>query len=437
MDQLPGRKSPLRVFIILFVGQTFSQLGSSMTGFALIIWAYTQQGQVLASSLLAVCSTIPYLAVGLIGGAFVDRASKKSVMLVCDALAAFTSLIILICFRAGVLQLWILCLANAVSGLMNAFQQPASQVAITLLVAKEDYTRVGGLQAAGNSLTGILAPIFAALLLSFGGLGLVLAIDLATFLFAFITLLLLISIPEQTQKEREQQPRLWMDMQASLRWLQARRGLLLLLIFYGVLELVGAISFDSMNSPLLLARTNNDEMAVGIVSAFGSAGAMASSMLLTIRPMPRKKLPAMFAGSLLCLTGIALFGLGRNLPWWCIVVFCGCFGMPIYYTMQTTLLRERVPVEMQGRIFALQGTITQILAPLGYILGALLADYLMEPFMLGAGGDTPLTVLVGNGAGAGMGLQFFLAGMLGIIILLLIYQQPDIRMIDVENDSDL
>ncbi len=68
-------------FIILFTGQTISQLGSSMTAFAVIIWAYANTGEVMASSILAICTFIPYLIVSLIGGAVADRFNKKQIML--------------------------------------------------------------------------------------------------------------------------------------------------------------------------------------------------------------------------------------------------------------------------------------------------------------------------------------------------------------------
>ena len=68
---------------------------------------------------------------------------------------------------------------------MNAFQAPASQVAITLLVDKENFAKAGGLQSALGALVGILNPILSAVLLSIGGLQLVIGIDMITFLFAF------------------------------------------------------------------------------------------------------------------------------------------------------------------------------------------------------------------------------------------------------------
>lgn len=166
---------------------------------------------------------------------------------------------------------------------------------------------------------------------------------------------------------------------------------------------MGAVSFDSMYSPLILARTGNSEMAVGTISAFMAAGCLAASIMLTVMKQPKRKLSMMYVGSFMCLTGITLFGMGRNMGEWCAIVFFGCFGSPIYSTYQTIILREKVPTSMQGRIFSLQGMITGMLAPVGYLAGALLADYICEPFMQKNGKVQQfLSVFVGCGKGAGM-----------------------------------
>lgn len=419
-------------FILLLIGQTISQLGTSMTGFAVIIWAYSTTGQALASSLLTVCSAVPYLIVSLLGGAIADNFSKKKIMLFCDTIAAAGSLVILLCFFTGSLQLWILCIINMVSGFMNAFQNPASQVAVSLLVEEKDYTKVSGIQSIIGSVVGILTPVAAAAILGFGGLGLVLAIDLSTFLIAFLLLLLFIKIPSTSAEKTATSLReLKESIREGIRFVKGENGLLLLLILFSVLEFTGAISFDSMYSPLLLARTGNDEMTVGIVSAFGAGGCMLASFLLTALKPPKKKLPLMYCGCLFCLSGITLFGMGHSLPWWCAVAFLGCFGSPVYQTCQTVLLRKRVPIDMQGRVFSLRGMITGMLQPIGYLLGALLADYVMEPFMQKKGViQSFFSIFVGTGKGAGTGLIFVLAGLSGIIIVLCFINNKTIRALD-------
>lgn len=422
-------------YILLLIGQTISQLGSSMTGFALVIWAYSSSGQVMASSLLAICSTIPYLIVSLLGGAVADNMNKKKIMLICDSVAAVTSVIILLCSCINVLEIWILCIVNIVNGFMNAFQGPATQVAVTLLVDKEKYAKVGGIQSALGALVGLLNPILAAALLSLGGLQLILGIDLITFLFAFLTLLIFIKIPDSISEDRRVRAKeLRASMKEGLSFIKQQKSILFLLIMYSVLEFMGAISFDSMYSPLLLARTGNNEAVVGVVSTAMAAGCLLASVMMSVVKQPKNKLAVMFGGSVMCLGGIMLFGMGRNLIWWCVVVFIGCFGAPVYQTYQSVILRESVPVAMQGRIFSLQGMITQSLAPLGYLIGAVLADYIFEPFMQNTGTlQTICSKIVGAGKGSGMGLMFVIAGAVGIIIILFLKNNYNIKELEKNN----
>ena len=419
-------------FMLFFISQTISELGTSMTGFATVIWMYSNSGQVMSSSLLAICSTVPYLTVSLFGGAVVDKTNKKKIMLICDMIAAVGSVILLSCYVLGVLQLWVLCLVNVINGFMNAFQNPASQVAVTLLVDEKDYARIGGIQSTMGAMVGIFQPILATTILNVFGLQWILIVDLCTFFFAFFVLLFVVEIPDEISSDNQTSfSEIWNGLKEGIDFIAGNQPILMLLIMYCVLEFIGAISFDSMCTPLLLARTNNNEITVGIVSSFMAIGCIVASVLLSIIRQSSKKLPLMYLGSYLCLLGITLFGMGRNLVWWCIVVFIGCFGSPIYHTYQTIIIREKIDTSMQGRVFSLQGMITQALTPLGFLGGGILADYVFEPFMKKMYSKRNIiTFLVGRQHGSGIGLIFLLAGVTGIIVLTIMKCNPAIKQLD-------
>lgn len=425
-------KNKMYHFMIFFISQMVSELGTSMTGFATVIWMYSNSGQVMSASLLAICSTVPYLVVSLFGGAVADKMNKKKIMLICDSIAATGSVILLSCYILGCLQLWVLCLVNVINGFMNAFQNPASQVTVTLLVDQKDYARIGGIQSTMGALVGIFQPVLATTLLNTLGLQWILIIDLSTFLVAFLVLLFVVEIPDGISSGKQTSiSEIWDGLKEGINFVAGNRSILMLLVMYCILEFTGAISFDGMCTPLLLARTNNNETIVGIVSSFMAIGCIVASVLLSILKQPHKKLPVMYFGSYLCLLGITLFGMGRNLVWWCIVVFIGCFGSPIYHTYQTIIIREKVDTTMQGRVFSLQGMITQALTPLGFLMGGMLADYIFEPFMK----KMPLhknmiTFLVGRQSGSGIGLIFVIAGVTGIVALTIMKCNPAIKQLD-------
>lgn len=86
----------MRPLLRLWSTQTFSALGSSMTSFALVIWAYEQSGSALSTALLSICSYAPYVLLSIFAGALSDRWNKKATMLICDAAAALTTVGVLV-----------------------------------------------------------------------------------------------------------------------------------------------------------------------------------------------------------------------------------------------------------------------------------------------------------------------------------------------------
>ena len=121
-------------------------------------------------------------------------------MLVCDCFAALCTVITLILLKTGTLAVWHLYILNALNGLMNSVQSPASDVAITLLTPEKHYQKTSGMRSFSNSLVSILTPVFAAAIVSFAGIEAVIAFDLITFRAAFCVLMFFIKIPEAPQK---------------------------------------------------------------------------------------------------------------------------------------------------------------------------------------------------------------------------------------------
>lgn len=181
-------KYHLKDFYILWSTQSISQLGSSITAFALTLWLYEKTGSSLSTAALTICSYAPYVLMSIFAGALTDRFDKKKTMLVCDVFAVFCTIIVFLLYRSDCLMIWHLYALNAVSGLMNTIQQPASEVAMTLIIPEEDYQKTSGLRSLSRSLISILNPLIATALYSFIGLNGVIAVDIGSFAVAFVAL---------------------------------------------------------------------------------------------------------------------------------------------------------------------------------------------------------------------------------------------------------
>ena len=235
----------LKPYLLLWGTQSLSSLGSAMTGYALILWLYRQSGSALETAMLSICSYAPYVLVSIFAGALSDRWDKKRTMLVCDLLAAVSTVLVLVLLKNGLLVPWHIYVLNAVNGLMNTVQQPASDVAATLLVPPEYYQKTSGLRSFSSSLNTILHPVIASALFGFFGMGMVIAVDLATFAIAFATLLFFIHIPEISDGDNPRE-NLLAAAKSGLHWLRANRLIMNLILFLAFINLVASADRKSV-----------------------------------------------------------------------------------------------------------------------------------------------------------------------------------------------
>ena len=239
MYKFKSHFSGMRDFAILWSTQTFSALGSAMTSFALVLWAYRQSGSAVTTALLSVCSYAPYVAMSIFAGALCDRWDKKRTMLLCDIFAALTTFCVLLLARAGRLHIAHLYILNALNGLMNTLQKPAADVTVSLLVPRERYQRAAGMQALGNALTTVLAPVLASMLYAFAGLEMVIFFDLSTCFVAVVALAGFVRIPALPAQGSAETP--LRAARAGLRFLRREKGVLHLILFLSAINLIASM----------------------------------------------------------------------------------------------------------------------------------------------------------------------------------------------------
>ncbi|NLM61670.1 MAG: MFS transporter, partial [Clostridiales bacterium] len=242
---MKNRIHELKDFYILWGTQGLSQLGSAMTNFALTLWLYQETGSALQTALLSICSYAPYVILSIFAGALSDKWDKKRTMLVCDTIAAFCTILVFVLLKTGLLRAWHLYLLNALNGLMNTVQRPASDVAVTLITNKKYYQKTSALRSFSGSLITILHPMLATSLYAIGGMNAVIIVDLSTFLAAFSALLLLVRIPNVKASAADEKETLFASAKAGLKFLNQNRMVLTLILFLSGVNLV-ASAFDAV-----------------------------------------------------------------------------------------------------------------------------------------------------------------------------------------------
>lgn len=402
----------LRTFIILWLTQALSSLGSSMTGFALVIWLYNDSGSALTTALLTVCSYAPYVIVSIFAGAISDKWNKKAVMLVCDSFAALTTVCVLVLLKTGSLEEWHLYILNALNGLMNSVQSPASDVATTLLTPEKHYQKTSAMRYFSNLLVSILTPVLAAAIVSFAGLDAVIAFDLATFAVAFTVLLFFIKIPEVPQNESSTET-LLRSAKSGVSYLGRNKGILCMILFLSAINFIASI-YEAALPALILSKGN--EAALGAVSSSAGIATLVGSVIATFFPKPKSRSKTICACLLVSMsTENFLLAFGNNTIAWCIGAVLGWLFIPLMSANYDVIFRSTVPKEMLGRVYSVRNTLQFFSIPVGYFLGGFLVDKVFEPFMAGTKNALLLNIF-GTEKGSGAAFLFFVIGIAGVLV---------------------
>ena len=413
---MKNRIKELRDFYIIWITQSLSQLGSAITGFALTLWMYEKTGSALSTAALTICTYAPYVIMSIFAGAITDKFDKKKTMLICDLLAALTTVIVFVLYKTDTLTMWHLYAINAFSGLMNTVQQPASEVAYSLIVPKEHYQKTSGFQQLSRSLISIGNPLIAAALYGLAGLDTVIAVDLLSFAIAFVALLFFIKLPEIKDGTSKDENVIKLAKE-GLKFLKETPLILTVILFMAGVNLT-ASAFDAVLPALVIPQKGNN--VYGIVPACSGLAMVAGSFLPMILPKPKDRVRVIYLTMLFAL-GIEnfLLAFARSSVLWCIGQIIGWVFVPLMAANQNVIMRNVIPIELQGRVYACRNTLQFFTIPIGLFLGGLFVDKICEPFMALKSNDPFWTFLFGSGKGSGAAMMMFILGVTGTAICII------------------
>jgi MFS family permease len=362
----------------------------------------------------------------IFAGAISDKWNKKTVMLVCDCFASLCTIITLILLKTGTLAVCHLYILNALNGLMNSVQSPASDVAITLLTPEKHYQKTSGMRSFSNSLVSILTPVFAAAIVSFAGIEAVIAFDLITFTAAFCVLMFFIKIPEAPQKS-ENNETLLQSAKSGFVYLKYNKGILWLILFLSAINLIASIN-SSVLPAMVLSKAN--ETTLGLVNSCVGIATLFGSLVATFFPKPRSRIKVICNCLLFSMsTENFLLSFGNHTIIWCIGSVLGWMLIPLMGANYDVIFRSNVPKEVQGRVYSVRNTLQFFTIPVGYFLGGFLVDEVFEPFMENTE-ISLFTNIFGNGKGSGASLLFFIIGAAGVMVCLIFRRIKSLRKLE-------
>ncbi|MDO3409797.1 MFS transporter [Saccharibacillus sp. CPCC 101409] len=376
-----------RTFAVIFTGQLFSILTSSMVQFA-VLWHLAETTGSAAVLLIAgLAALLPQGLLGPFVGVWIDRWNRKATMIAADGAIALFSLLLGIYFYLGDPALPVVYSILAIRSAASAFHAPAFQAAIPLIAPEDQLTRVAGWQQMVLSASSVAGPALGIAVYSASSLGTVLLLDVGGALFANL-MLLLVHIPRQRRSAGEvETPAFFREFARGWQAFVAVKPIVLLslvAIAFSIVFMPLAMLFPLMT----LEHFGLGGYAASLVEAAFGIGMIAGGAALAI--FAGKLGDAAFFSLSLLLIGISCL-LSGTLPQSAFAGFVALSllmgaAVPLYNGPYMAMIQKAYRPEQLGRVISLVTSLTVLSSPIGLaIAGPVVEAYGVQTWFLGAG----------------------------------------------------
>lgn len=377
--QTESRSGWQRTFFLIWVGQAFSLLGSELVQFALVWYLTRTTGSASVLAFASFVALIPRVLISPFTGVLVDRWNRKYVMVLADACIAMATMALAVVFFLGRIQVWHIYAIMFIRSMGSGFHWPALQASISLLVPKDQLSRISGLNQTLRGTLGILAPVFAALLLDYLPMFGILSIDVLTAILAISSLLIVvIPQPKKTMPDETGHPvQIWEDVKFGFRYLYNWKGMFYLALAATLLNFLLNPGFTF--TPLLVTGYfEKGAIELSAIESAFSAGMILGGMILSAWGGFKKNIITTLLGILGLSFGTALIALTPSNMFFLAVV-----GMAITGFMQPmangplfAIMQAHVDPQIQGRVFSMLESMVSAMMPISMLIAAPVAEWI-------------------------------------------------------------
>ncbi len=404
-------KSNFPKFMLLWLGELISTVGSGLTSFGLGVYVFQQTGSAGSMALVTLLAFLPTLLLSVPAGVLADRYDRRRLMMLGDGCSALGILYILLCMMGGGAALWQICLGVFVSSTFSALLEPSYRATVTDLLTKEEYSKASGLVSLAGSARYLISPILAGALLAVSDIKLLLMIDICTF---FPTVIAAAVVRKNLAvKPSEENPPFWQSLRQGWAAIAGNRGILTLVAVSSVMTCFMG-SFQILAQPLILSFSGS--AALGIGETVCACGMLVSGLFLGAIGIKHSYTKVLSVSLLLAGLTMVGFGLWENIYIICLFGFLFFSTLPFANNCLDYLVRTNIPDALQGRAWGMIGFLSQI----GYVVAYAGAGAAADGIAAG------LQISVGRGA-AGV---VIIAGILLAVTALALFFLKSVRALE-------
>jgi len=333
----------------------------------------------IAAALISL--TLPGALLTLVGGTFADRIERRRILVRTYSVAAMVSVayVLLSAFDAGFI--WPVFFLSAIVGACNAFGQPARQSMLPHIVSRTQLQNgvIFGMMGFMAMLQ-FLGPTIGGLLADLAGLTTAFSVEVVLlFIAAFVFSRIVTEQPPPTGRS------VLNDLVGGLRYVRSHTAILGLLCL-GAIPGIFFIGPFAVTIPLVVPDIlERSDKWVGILAGCFGAGVVIGSIILAIRPIPRRGLAILYS----CVAGgavLVVYGLSDALLLSMATLFVWGLGASVFINYAATLIQENTDPAVMGRVMSMYFLSFQLSLPIGYALsGVLVSVFGIREALIGNG----------------------------------------------------
>jgi MFS family permease len=342
-----ARGSVLRIrdFRLLFIANTISRVGNSFTAVAVAFGILAATGSTEDIGIVLACRVVAQVFLVLIGGAWGDRLSRRTMLVRTSLLSGLTQAGIAALFLTHTGHLWSLCLLSTINGAALAFNAPASVGVIPQIVPEDLLQGANALTSIMRNSATIGGSAIAGVLVAVASPGWALAIDSVSFFVSAVLIVRMSALPASGKQEG-----LWAELKEGWREFVSRTWVWTVVVQFALVNMAIQAGLN-VYAPVIAKANLGGPAAYGaITAALGIGGVAGGALMLRYRPA-RPMVSATFG----VLVGLAMFSLlAVAAPLWAIVVAAAGagIGVEVFSVLWASALQQHIPASRLSRVAA-------------------------------------------------------------------------------------
>ncbi|OFD45730.1 MFS transporter [Bacillus mycoides] len=357
-----------RSFFFMWIGSAISELGGAFGTLCNSILVYELTGSKTALSSMWLLYFIPSLILQLISGPYIDKWSRKWIMIFSQWMRASVFLLPLVMLVTSSIEVWHIYVVQIIVGLITPLYTPASQAITPTVVNKEQLQDANAYIDGMTRLMMFLAPLIGGIVIKFIGIELTLSF---VCMCLFISGGLLLFIKEK--RVQQELRKTWLEeflhgftyffTKPVIVWL----GIFLTFVQFGV-----GVTMVT-NLPYIKDELSAGYAEYGYFMAGFPLGYVVGSILVgKVKYRSRRllMLGGLFVGGLIYIS----LGLNNSIIIAIVIEVIAGICIAFFNVHNTTICQQIVPNNMIGKVFSVRLFFIRSAMPLGVFLGGILSE---------------------------------------------------------------